>query len=43
MGYVQFKKGVCDLKHENMWMTVIVDDENALDGATHTKVLIIVL
>ena len=40
---VQFEKCVRDLKHENVGVAVVVYDEDALDGAAHAKVLIIVL
>ena len=40
---LQLEKGVSDLEHEHVWMAVLVNDEDSLDGAPHTKVFIVVL
>ena len=39
----QFKEGVCDLKHQDVWVPMVVNDEHALDRAPHAVVLIVVL
>jgi len=40
---IQLKECVGDLEHEDVRMTMIMNDEDALDGATHAKVFIVVL
>jgi hypothetical protein len=43
MVHVQFEEGVGYLEHEDVWVSMVVHDEYALDCATHAKVLIVVL
>lgn len=43
MKRIQLEERVSNLEHEDMRVTVVMHDENALHGATHAKVLIIVL
>jgi hypothetical protein len=40
---IQFEKGVCDLEHKYVGVTVVVDDEDTLYCATHAKIFIVVL
>ncbi len=42
-GDAQLEKRVGDLQHEYMRVPVVVDDEDALDGAPHSKVFIVIL
>lgn len=39
----QLEEGVGDLQHEDVRVPVVVHDEDALDGAPHAKVLVVVL
>ena len=39
----QFEERVGDLEHEDVWVAVVVHDEDALDGAPHPEVFIVVL
>jgi len=40
---IQLEECVGDLKHEDMRMTMVMNNEDALDCAAHAKVLIVVL
>jgi len=40
---IQLEECVGNLKHEDVRMTMVVNDEDALDCAAHAKVLIVVL
>jgi hypothetical protein len=40
---IQFKKRICDLEHEDVWVAMIVNDEDALYCASHAGVFIVVL
>lgn len=40
---VQFEERVSDLEHEDVRVSVVVDDQHALDGSSHAKVFIVVL
>ena len=39
----QLEERVRDLQHEDMWMSVIMHDEDTLDRSSHPKVFIVVL
>ena len=39
----QLEERVGDLEHEDMRVAMVVYDEDALDGATHAEVLVVVL
>jgi hypothetical protein len=39
----ELEERVRDLEHEDVRVPVVVDDEDALDGAPHAKVLVVVL
>jgi len=43
MVYSQFEKGIGDLEHEDMRMAMVVNDEDAFNGATHAIILVVVL
>lgn len=40
---IQLEECVGNLKHEDVRMTMVVNDEDALDCAAHAKVFIVVL
>lgn len=40
---IQLEECVGNLKHKDVRMTMVMNDEDALDSAAHTKVLIVVL
>ena len=40
---VQLKEGVCDLKHENVWVVMFVTHKNALARSPHSMLLIMLL
>jgi len=40
---VQLEKRVRNLEHQDMWVTMIMHNEDSFDGTTHTKILIVVL
>ena len=40
---VQLEEGICDLKHEDVWVVVFVADEDPLAGATHAMSVIMLL
>lgn len=42
-GDLQFKEGIGDLKHENVGVTVVMNDEDAFYRSSHAVVFIIVL
>ena len=41
-GNVQLEERVGDLQHENVWMSMVVHDQDSLYCATHSKVFIII-
>ena len=43
MVYSQFEKGIGDLKHEDMRMAMVVNDEDAFNSAAHAIILVVVL
>lgn len=40
---LQFEESIRNLQHEDMWVTMIMHDEDTLYCPAHTKVFIIVL
>jgi hypothetical protein len=40
---LQLEKGIGDLKHENMWMIVLMTDENSLTCPPHAMLIIMLL
>lgn len=42
-GILQFEESVGNLKHKNVGVSVVVDDEDAFDRAAHAIVLVVVL
>lgn len=40
---LQFKEGVCNLKHQNVWMSVVMDNKYAFYCAAHAIVFIVIL
>jgi len=40
---LQFKEGIGDLKHENVWVVVLMAYQNALASSPHPMVLIMFL
>jgi hypothetical protein len=40
---LQFKEGVGDLEHQNVWMTVVMDNQHAFYGAAHAIIFIVIL
>lgn len=43
MAHSQFEKGIGDLEHEDMRMAMVVNDENAFNGAAHAIILVVIL
>ena len=40
-GDIQLKKGVRNLQHQNVWMVVLVADQDALAGSAHAMLYIV--
>jgi hypothetical protein len=41
--YTQLEEGISNLEHQYVRVTMIMDDKDAFYGATHAKVLIVIL
>lgn len=41
--HVQLEERIGNLEHENVWMSMVMYDEDPFDRATHTEVFIVVL
>ena len=42
-GNTQLKKRVCDLQHQNVWMVVLVADQDTLASAAHAMFFVVFL
>ena len=40
---VQLEEGIGDLQHQDMWMAVVVDNEDTFNCTSHSKVFIVIL
>ena len=40
---LQLEERVGDLKHQDVWVPVVVHDKNAFDSPSHSKVFIVIL
>lgn len=41
MGDIQLKKRVRNLQHQDMWVIVLMADEDALAGSTHAMLIVV--
>ena len=41
--HVQLEEGICDLQHQDVWVIVLMTDENALTSAAHAMMFVVFL